>query len=80
MVDSKVTDEIHYLSAIEEGRYVIAQANAELDDEGRLIDELVTCRERAKPFWPCRTACSTWTWPRADGVGGGFADSVPGAR
>ena len=28
-----VTDEIHYLSAIEEGQYVIAQANAELDQE-----------------------------------------------
>ena len=48
MVDSKVTDEIHYLSAIEEGRYVIAQANAELDDEGRLVDELVTCREKGE--------------------------------
>ena len=48
VVDSKVTDEIHYLSAIEEGRYVIAQANAELDDEGRLIDELVTCREKGE--------------------------------
>ena len=29
--NGKVTDEIHYLSAIEEGKYVIAQANAELD-------------------------------------------------
>ena len=48
VVDSKVTNEIHYLSAIEEGRYVIAQANAELDDEGRLIDELVTCREKGE--------------------------------
>jgi DNA-directed RNA polymerase subunit beta len=40
----KVTDEIHYLSAIEEGRYVIAQANAALDDEGNLTDELISCR------------------------------------
>jgi DNA-directed RNA polymerase subunit beta len=45
VIDGKVTNEIDYLSAIEEGRYVIAQANAELDEEGRLIDELVTCRE-----------------------------------
>jgi DNA-directed RNA polymerase subunit beta len=44
VVDSKVTDEIHYLSAIEEGQYVIAQANAELDDRGRLIGDLVSCR------------------------------------
>ena len=42
----QVTDEIDYLSAIEEGQYVIAQANATLDDEGRLIDSLVTCRHQ----------------------------------
>ncbi|WP_037585244.1 DNA-directed RNA polymerase subunit beta [Stenoxybacter acetivorans] len=46
--NGKVTDNIDYLSAIEEGRYVIAQASAELDDKGRLIDELVTCRERGE--------------------------------
>jgi DNA-directed RNA polymerase subunit beta len=39
-----VTDEIVFLSAIEEGKYVIAQANAELDKKGRLVDELVSCR------------------------------------
>ena len=39
-----VTDEITYLSAIEEGGYVIAQANARVDDKGRLIDDLVSCR------------------------------------
>jgi DNA-directed RNA polymerase subunit beta len=44
VVDSKVTDEIHYLSAIEEGQYVIAQANAELDRNGRLTGDLVSCR------------------------------------
>ncbi|MBV5308964.1 DNA-directed RNA polymerase subunit beta [Chromatium okenii] len=42
--DSKVTKEINYLSAIEEGNFVIAQANATLDDEGRLTDALVSCR------------------------------------
>ena len=42
----KVTDRIDYLSAIEEGQYVIAQANATLDGEGRLVDSLVTCRHR----------------------------------
>ena len=35
VVDSKVTMEIDYLSAIEEGKYVIAQANAALDKDGR---------------------------------------------
>ncbi|MGH8801404.1 MAG: DNA-directed RNA polymerase subunit beta, partial [Casimicrobiaceae bacterium] len=46
VVDSKVTDEIHYLSAIEEGHFVIAQANAKIDARGRLADELVSCRNR----------------------------------
>ena len=41
----KVTDEVRYLSAMEEGRYVIAQANAALDKNGKLIEELVSCRK-----------------------------------
>jgi DNA-directed RNA polymerase subunit beta len=45
VVDSRVTDEIHYLSAIEEGRYVIAQANAAIDGEGRLTGDLVSVRK-----------------------------------
>src|ERR1700681_2935583 len=43
VVSGKVTDEIHYLSAIEEGAFVIAQANATVDKNGRLKDELVSC-------------------------------------
>ena len=46
VVDAKVTDEIKYLSAIEEGKYVIAQANAEFDAKGKFRDELVSCRHR----------------------------------
>ncbi len=46
VVAGKVTDEIYYLSAIEEGQYVIAQANAQLDKAGRLKDELVSCRSK----------------------------------
>ncbi len=42
---SKVTDKIDYLSAIEEGRYIIAQANAKINEEGQLVDELVSARE-----------------------------------
>ena len=42
---SKVTDQIDYLSAIEEGRYIIAQANAAINENGQLIDELVSSRE-----------------------------------
>ena len=48
VVDCKVTDEIEYLSAIEEGKYIVAQANAMLDKEGMLLDELVTCRENGE--------------------------------
>jgi DNA-directed RNA polymerase subunit beta len=44
VVDGKVTDQIDYLSAIEEGRFVIAQANAAVDDKGKLLDELVSSR------------------------------------
>ena len=42
--DAVVTDKIEYLSAIEEGQYVIAQANASVTDKGKLKDDLVTCR------------------------------------
>jgi DNA-directed RNA polymerase subunit beta len=43
--NSGVTNQIDYLSAIEEGRYVIAQANATIDNEGKLSDELVSARQ-----------------------------------
>ena len=48
VVDGKVTNDIDYLSAIEEGRFVIAQANADLDKDGRIIGDLVTCREKGE--------------------------------
>ena len=48
VADSRVTNEIEYLSAIEEGNYVVAQANASLDENGRLSDDLVTCREKGE--------------------------------
>ncbi|HZS80870.1 MAG TPA: DNA-directed RNA polymerase subunit beta, partial [Herbaspirillum sp.] len=43
--NGKVTNQINYLSAIEEGRYIIAQANATIDGSGKLSDELVSARE-----------------------------------
>lgn len=46
VVNGKVSNEIEYLSAIEEGSHVIAQANAKLDNAGRLVDDLVPCRHR----------------------------------
>ncbi len=42
--DSRVTDEVIYLSAMEEAKYNIAQANSTLDANGTLTEELVICR------------------------------------
>jgi len=44
--NGKVTDQVDYLSAIEEGRYVIAQANANLDGKGKFVDDLISCRHQ----------------------------------
>ena len=44
VVNNRVTDEIEFLSAIEESKYVIAQANAELDAKDKFKDDLVSCR------------------------------------
>ena len=44
VIDGKVTDDVVYLSAIEEGKYTIAQANAEIDDKNKLTSDLISCR------------------------------------
>jgi DNA-directed RNA polymerase subunit beta len=44
VVKGKVTDEVVYLSAMEEARYVIAQANAKLNPNGTFAEDLITCR------------------------------------
>jgi len=44
VVKGAVTDQVDFLSAIEEREFVIAQANAALDSEGRFADNLVSCR------------------------------------
>jgi len=48
VIDGKVTDQIDFLSAIEEGQYVIAQANAEVDEDGTLVGDLVSCRHKGE--------------------------------
>jgi DNA-directed RNA polymerase subunit beta len=48
VVEQKVTNKIEYLSAIEEGQYIIAQANSTLDGKGTLTDELVICRNKGE--------------------------------
>jgi DNA-directed RNA polymerase subunit beta len=42
--DGRVTDEVVYLSAMEEGRYSVAQANVPIDAKGRFTEDLVVCR------------------------------------
>ena len=42
----KVTDHVDYLAADEEDKYVVAQANEPLDEEGRFVNKRVTCRYR----------------------------------
>ena len=44
VVNSKVTAEIDYLSAIEESQYMVAQANAELDKNGKFVEDFVAVR------------------------------------
>ncbi len=44
VTDNTLTNQIDFLSAIEEGRYVIAQANAAVDENGRLTGDLVSVR------------------------------------
>ncbi len=44
VVNNRVTDEVIYLSAMQEARHYIAQANADLDDQGRLLGDFIECR------------------------------------
>ena len=46
--DGRQTDEVVYLSAIEEGKYTIAQANAKTDENAALSEDLVSCRRNGE--------------------------------
>jgi DNA-directed RNA polymerase subunit beta len=46
VVNGKATADIEYLSAIEESQYIIAQANSELDKNGKFVEELVAVRHK----------------------------------
>lgn len=48
VVDGVVTDEVDYLSAIEEGQFIIAQANAHLTEDNSFADELITARQKGE--------------------------------
>ncbi|MBX3457165.1 MAG: DNA-directed RNA polymerase subunit beta [Candidatus Paracaedibacteraceae bacterium] len=46
--DGKVTNEIVYLTAMEESKHIIAQANIALAKDGSIVDDLVTCRQQGE--------------------------------
>src|SRR5476649_2406533 len=76
----KVADEVDYLSAIEEGNFTIAQANAELDKKGHFTNDIVSARHHnefvlAAPGPDGIYGRVTVT----GGVGRGFADPIPRA-
>lgn len=48
VINGQLTNDIQYLSAIEEGDYYIAQANTRIDENGRLTDELVSSRHKGE--------------------------------
>ena len=48
VVDGKVTDEIIYVSAMEENKYIIAQANSVLNKDGSFAEDLVSCRKNGE--------------------------------
>ena len=79
--NGRVTDQIDYLSAIEEGEFAIAQANARTGANGELADELVSCRYQSEfTLMPRERINYMDVSPEADRVGGRLVDSVPGAR
>ncbi|MDG1419161.1 MAG: DNA-directed RNA polymerase subunit beta [Maricaulis sp.] len=43
--DGKLTDSVEYLSAMQEAKFAIAQANAHIDDDGKLENDYVNCRQ-----------------------------------
>ncbi len=44
VIDGKVTNDVNYMSAMDEGRYTVAQANAGLDSDNKFTSDLVSCR------------------------------------
>ncbi|WP_026359432.1 DNA-directed RNA polymerase subunit beta [Sphingomonas sp. PR090111-T3T-6A] len=45
VIDNKVTNEVVYLSAMEEAKHTIAQANAEVNADGTFVEDLISARE-----------------------------------
>ena len=82
VVSGQVTDETEYLAADDEDRYVIAQANASVDEQGRFIDSRVLVRSRKGEveFVTPRPGRLHGRVAEADRLGGHRPHPVPGAR
>ncbi len=67
VVDGVVSDEIHYLTADEEDRHVVAQANSPIDDSGRFTESRILVRRKAGEveYVHARPRSTTWTSRRA---------------
>jgi DNA-directed RNA polymerase subunit beta len=59
VVDGVVTDEVVYLSATEEMRHTIAQANATIGEDGKFVDELISSRKAGEFTLSLRARTST---------------------
>ena len=81
VVDGKVTDDVEFLSAIEENEYVIAQANALRDAKSKLTAQFVACRFQGESLLkPPSGNPLHGRLADADRVGRRRAGAVPGAR
>ena len=79
--DGQVTDEVHYMSATEEMRHTVAQANAHLDDEGKFENDLVNTRQSGEyTMAPRENVDLIDVSAETAGLGRRLADPVPGER
>ena len=79
--DGRVTDDVQYLSAMEEGRYTVAQANAPIDHRGRFTEEMIVCRHAGDvQLVPAGKVDFMDVSPEAARLGRRRSHSVPGKR
>ena len=81
IVDGKVTDDVVYLSAMEEAKHYVAQANAELNAKGEFAHDLVVARHAGdNGLTPKEIDRPDGRFAQADGLGCRVADPVPRER
>ena len=80
VANGKATNDIEYLSAIEESQFVIAQANSELDKNGKFVEDLVAVRHKNEFTLSPDNINYMDVSAAPDRLGRRGADSVPRAR